>query len=133
MSKKPETIFKERVHRDLREIQKATQALWFVKTQQVSIRGTPDELLCVRGKFIAIELKATEKDFCDPLQLRTLDLIHAASGLAMCAHPGNWDLILPCLWKLAQGQRVGPVMESMLLSTLDPSRQHVKRLLLKQS
>lgn len=86
MAKKPETLFKERVQKDL----KTLSSTWFVKIQQVSIRGIPDFLLCIDGIFIAIELKASKKAKRDPLQEWTLDMIARCGGRAFLAYPENW-------------------------------------------
>ena len=97
MAKKPETVFKERVARDLKKI----PGIWFEKIQQVAIRGTPDYLICLAGKFIALELKASEKDLPDPLQRHKLMEILRAGGVALVAWPGNWKATYEGIRKLA--------------------------------
>lgn len=95
-SKKPETKFKEKAVKDLKRLPQT----WVVKTQQVSVCGTPDLLICHKGMFIAIELKSTENDDPTPLQERNLNLIAEAGGLSYVAHPGNWVAVLASLQKL---------------------------------
>jgi hypothetical protein len=87
MPKKPETLFKDRVRKDL----KTLPSTWFVKIQQVAIRGIPDFLLCVDGLFIAIELKASRLAKRDPLQEWTLEAIAKCGGRAFICYPENWD------------------------------------------
>lgn len=53
MAKQPETKFKEKVLKRLRMI----PGSYWLKIQSVAIRGIPDILGVVNGKFIALELK----------------------------------------------------------------------------
>ena len=89
MSKQPETLFKERVVRRLKEI----PGLWVEKIQQVGIRGTPDLLICYRGYFIAWELK-TDRGRVEPLQQFKLDEIEKSGGIARIVRPKNLGLHL---------------------------------------
>lgn len=84
--KQPETKFKEKVLKDLRSLPET----WWVKVQQVAIRGTPDILGTLGGVFVAIELKSHFQD-ADPLQRHNLDLIADAGGIAVLAYPENWE------------------------------------------
>lgn len=101
MAKKAETVFKERVRKVLLTLDNA----WFVKTQQVVIRGTPDFLLCINGMFIAMELKATIKDVAKKptLQSHNLEKINKANGIAFFVYPENWDQIFLILKTLSKG------------------------------
>jgi hypothetical protein len=58
--------------------------------QQVALRGIPDFIVCLNGRFIAIELKKSDKDHPDPLQEWTLDAISNAGGITFVANPTNW-------------------------------------------
>ena len=86
-SKNPETLFKERVQKDLDSL---GPDCWHVKIQQVTIRGTPDMLICAKGIFVALELKRDDKQEPDPLQTYTLKQIQKAKGHALVAHPNSW-------------------------------------------
>lgn len=86
-SKKPETVFKERVQKDLDSL---GSDCWHVKIQQVSIVGTPDMLICAKGIFIALELKKDDKEEPKPIQIYTLNQIQKAKGHALVAHPNSW-------------------------------------------
>lgn len=97
MAKQPETIFKEKVLKDLRALPKT----WAEKIQQVAIRGTPDILACVNGHFVSLELKRSDKAKTDPLQDYVLGKISDAGGMALVAHPLNWPDILAKLKKLS--------------------------------
>lgn len=57
--------------------------------QQKSINGTPDNLLCIRSLFIAIEFKS-DTGKLSALQRHALEKIEKAGGLAIVARPLNW-------------------------------------------
>ncbi len=103
MPQKPESRFKEIVARDL----KTLPYTWFVKVQQLSIRGTPDFLCCIRGKFVALELKSTPKSAISPLQDWTLKEIANNYGLALIAYPGNWNNTFMLLEEIANDVSMG--------------------------
>lgn len=92
-----ETSFKIRIRPQLNAIPNS----WWTKTQQRSLRGTPDFLGCVNGKFVALELKRSAKEKPDPLQAYNLQKILAANGLAFVVFPENWDEIFNTLTALA--------------------------------
>jgi aspartokinase-like uncharacterized kinase len=100
VSKQKETLFKERVQRDLRKLPHT----WNVKIQQVALRGIPDILVCLRGQFIALELKRDEAEKPDRLQQVMLDRIVAAGGWAFAAYPQNWATVFSVLEHLAHGR-----------------------------
>lgn len=79
---KLETKFQTKVLKLLKEI----PDLWVVKVSQVSMRGTPDLLICYRGKFVAWELK-TDSGVTSPLQEHTLNAITKAQGIARVVTP----------------------------------------------
>ncbi len=90
MAKQPESLLKERVLADLRALPRT----YAVKIQQVSIRGTPDILACIGGRFVAIELKRDEKQKPEPLQEHELKKILDAGGTALVVNPLNWPGVL---------------------------------------
>lgn len=90
MAKLPETKLKERVLFDLRSLPKT----WAVKVQQVAIRGTPDILCCIKGRFVALELKSSAGAHIDELQMYTIKQISAAKGSAFIVFPENWEATL---------------------------------------
>lgn len=91
MAKQPETLFKERVKRDLETLDR----IWFYKTQEVSRRGIPDFIICLRGLFYAFELKVDSP--VEPLQQYTLNKIQKADGTALVVTPQNWEQIFNTL------------------------------------
>lgn len=92
MSKGKESLFQKRVLSDLRKLPKT-----FAFTKEaLSIRGLPDVLAVVNGRFIALELK---KDLASTrvttgrivLQKYTLDKIRKAGGYAVITCPELWE------------------------------------------
>ena len=98
MATKKETAFKNRI----RPMLDALPSSWWVKVQQVGIRGTPDILGCVNGCFVALELKRSEKQAADPLQEYIMNKIDAANGVAFVVTPENWHAVYRELCLLAQ-------------------------------
>lgn len=99
MAKQPESVLKERVLADLRQLPRT----WKVKVQQVAVRGTPDILACIGGHFVAIELKRDEKQKLEKLQEHEMEKIKKAGGRAYLVHPLNWPGVLAELTSLATG------------------------------
>lgn len=87
---KPETKFQNRVLKDL----KSLPHTWVLKTQERARRGVPDILLCVAGRFVAIELKASEQALASPLQCYEISKIEHSGGYAYIAYPENWEAVL---------------------------------------
>lgn len=88
MAKKPETVFKERVARDLKALKLELGGLYFRKIQAVALLGLPDYFMCVQGRFWGMELKIDDDP--KPRQQYELDQILAAGGTAICVTPENW-------------------------------------------
>ena len=68
---------------------------YFIKNAD-SIRGIPDIIACVNGRFIALELKKSKECLDHPrtaLQSYTINLIRDAMGKAYFAYPDNWNFI----------------------------------------
>ena len=88
MSKQPETKFKESVQAHLELLK---PYIWYYKAQQVSIRGIPDMILCVCGKFFAWELKVPPNRLnLVGLQAKVLKDINTAHGEAHEVTPDNF-------------------------------------------
>lgn len=86
MSQKPETIFRQKVVRDLTTL--PDTAIFSI--QQRTIVGDPDLILCIRGRFVALELKS-EHGKLSKLQEYKLEKIRKAGGLAFVVFPDDWD------------------------------------------
>lgn len=111
MPKKPETLLKEKVLRDLKELRaRSNKRIKYTKIQQRTIRGTPDISLIVAGFGADIELKKDSFEKPDSLQcLSLLDTIYAG-GFSFVVCPENWKDI----FNLIQNLTVLPVTLSML-------------------
>ncbi len=57
--------------------------------QQMSIVGDPDYMLCIRGAFVALELKRAGKE-PRPKQQEKLDKVRDSGGIAIVASETNW-------------------------------------------
>lgn len=97
MPKKPETLFQEKVMRDLRTVKSA----FYFKKQAGSIRGLPDIILCVGGFFCALELKVGENQ-ADPLQYHTIQSINRSGGYAKVVWPETWPTVLKHLQTISK-------------------------------
>ena len=94
MSRKPESIFCDKVKRDLKK-RFGTDTVIF-NIQQVAVNGTPDLLVCIKGRFVALELKI-EKGEASKIQLLKLTQIMKAEGLAFVVKPSQWEATLDYL------------------------------------
>ncbi len=97
---KPETKFRLSV---VIPFLKTLRNSWWESIQQVAISGTPDILLCMRGKFVALELKKDEHTEPEELQKFKLSEIKKHGGIALVVHPKNWQIIKQKLQQLDQG------------------------------
>lgn len=93
-----ETRFKNKVHDRLDELK---PHVWRVKVQQVALRGIPDILLCVRGRFEAWELKVPPNKLkIGSLQEKVLSDIDQAGGGAYEVTPATLDFHIKRLVKI---------------------------------
>jgi hypothetical protein len=96
---KPETRFRTKV------VDPFLKSLHFCKAfsiQQKAIRGTPDKLMCIRGYFVAMEIKALGGKVTK-LQQYELDAVLKAKGIAIVAAPENWEQVKRLLKRLDEG------------------------------
>lgn len=101
MARKAETTFSARVRKDLEKLEKKG-VLWFVKIQQVGIRGTPDYLINANGHFVALELKREAGISADPLQTYNLNRIESSNGYAYTTEPSNWESVYKAITRLCK-------------------------------
>jgi len=94
--KKPETLFKERIAPKL----KALPNSWWFKTQQVALRGIPDFVGVVNGRFVALELKKSANAPASKLQAYILLKISKAGGIGRFVTPENWEAVFADLEKI---------------------------------
>jgi len=89
MGMQPESRFKLRVLRDLRRLEREDHGLYVLKTQERARRGILDLILCVKGKYVSIELKI-DGERPTKLQQYNIDKIRAAGGVAFFTTPFGW-------------------------------------------
>lgn len=70
-----------------------------------TVRGLPDIMGCIRGRFIGIEVKSETGKPSD-IQLERLQEIRDAGGVAIVAFPQEEDLIVWMINRLSAGQDV---------------------------
>lgn len=70
------------VNRIVRELKARGHWVMKVHGSPLQVRGVPDLLACVRGRFVALEVKDPHGDPPTALQLYTIDQIRAAGGIA---------------------------------------------------
>lgn len=88
--KKPETKFRSVFVKKLKEI---PHSFW-ESIQQKTINGTPDIIGCVRGMFVALELKASKNSKVSDLQAFKIEKIKVAFGFARVVSPENAEEVL---------------------------------------
>jgi Holliday junction resolvase len=64
--------------------------------------GVPDIVCCVHSRFLGIECKAG-KNKPTALQVRELEAIRQANGIAVVVNEDNWDMIPGLLRKIKEG------------------------------
>lgn len=89
MAQKPETKFRQNA---VIPFLKTLKNTFFEPVQQVAINGSPDFVLCVHGRFVALELKAPGER---PRKLQDYKLaqVERTGGLRLVADPDNWEEI----------------------------------------
>ncbi len=92
---KPETVFRAKLRPKL----EAIPGSFWESIQQKTIIGTPDILGCVRGRFVALELKSSGGKVSE-LQKLKLERIAACGGIAMVVSPENAEQVLRELGEL---------------------------------
>lgn len=83
-----EKVFENKLKKYLK-----SKGAWLVKYWGGGVytqAGIPDLLICYKGKFIGIEVKA-ETGHASELQLRTIDDIKKAGGIAFVLFPKDFD------------------------------------------
>lgn len=67
---------------------------FFPATHGYGRSGVPDIIACVNGRFLAIECKAG-RNKPTALQVREIESIRKAGGVAVVANEENWDEVRP--------------------------------------
>jgi Holliday junction resolvase len=72
---------------------------FFPATHGFGRSGVPDVIACVNGCFLAVECKAG-KNKPTPLQVREIEAIRRANGIAVVVNEENWDMVPDMLRRL---------------------------------
>ncbi len=75
---------------------------FFPATHGYGRSGVPDIVACVNGHFLAIECKAG-KNKPTALQVREIESIRKAGGVAVVANEENWEMVRDLVRKLKGG------------------------------
>jgi hypothetical protein len=98
MAKQKEAVFAEAIDKDLRR--EFGRDIFIENIQQKSKKGTPDRLICLKGKFVALELKV-DGGSATEIQIKKLLEINVAGGKGFIVYPHTWPLVLEELRKLS--------------------------------
>lgn len=96
MALTPEGKVKAKVVKILRE---EGVYYFFPATHGYGRSGVPDIICCVAGKFLAIECKAGGNK-PTALQVREIETIRQAGGVAVVTDETNWDMVSGLVRKL---------------------------------
>jgi Holliday junction resolvase len=96
----PEKRVKDKVVKVLKECGPNVY-YFFPATHGYGRSGVPDIVACVEGTFVGIECKAG-KNKPTELQVRELEAIRRANGVAVVVNEENWDMLPELLRKLKQ-------------------------------
>ncbi|MFW2490993.1 VRR-NUC domain-containing protein [Clostridium chromiireducens] len=83
-----EKIFENKI----KDFLKSLPDTWFFKhwAGAYSPKGIPDIIGCVKGRFIGVEVKASNGK-PSPLQIRNIDLINKSGGYGVILYPKDFD------------------------------------------
>ena len=78
---------------------------FFPATHGFGRSGVPDVVACVNGYFLAVECKAG-KNKPTALQIREIENIRHAGGVAVVVNETNWDMLPELVRKLKRGTSI---------------------------
>ena len=77
---------------------------FFPATHGFGRSGVPDIIACVNGHFLAVECKAG-KNKPTALQVREIEAIRKANGVAVVANEENWEMVRELVHRLKGSAR----------------------------
>lgn len=83
------------------------RGIWFVKyfANRNTKVGVPDILACVNGKFVAIEVKASNGK-PSPLQIDNRDEIRQCGGVSVIVYPEQFEALKSLIDAILKGETV---------------------------
>jgi Holliday junction resolvase len=91
----------KRVKTKVESVLKSEGAYYFFPaTHGYGRSGVPDIIACVNGRFLAIECKAGGNK-PTALQVREIENIRSAGGVAVVANEENWEMVRPLVRELS--------------------------------
>lgn len=95
-----EKAFEDKIKRFLK-----ARGVYFVKffANRMTKTGVPDILACVRGRWVAIEVKAANGR-ASPLQLWNREEIRRAGGIAIVLYPHQFDEFKELIRLIEEGE-----------------------------
>lgn len=112
VAQKPETVLRQNLVRPFLQTLKNT---FFEPIQQATIRGSPDFVLCIHGRFCSLELKDVGEE-PRPLQELKLFKVTRTGGLRIVADRDNWKQVKELLSKMDQSKEYAWKVQSKDLS-----------------
>lgn len=102
MARTPEKAVKDKVVAILKQ---EGAYYFFPATHGFGRSGVPDVVACVNGHFLGIECKAG-KNKPTALQIREIENIRHAGGVAVVVNEENWDMLTALVRKIKQGATI---------------------------
>ena len=104
----PEKQFENKIKDHIRKAGGFCYKYWGGSAQNgkvFTVKGLPDIMGCIRGRFIGIEVKAEHGKPSD-IQIQRLQEIRDAGGVGIIAYPREEDLVIWMIHRLSAGQDV---------------------------
>ena len=94
----------KKVKQKIRQILDSFDAYHFMPaTHGYGASGTADIVVCFRGRFVAIEVKATDKNKPTALQCLAARQVIAAGGTALLVHAENTHVVAEAFKQIESG------------------------------
>lgn len=101
MSTQPESRFYQRIKPALESLPNSH----VYRITQVSVRGTPDILMCLNGFFVSLELKRSKRARVTQLQVWSITQDLLCGGYSNILCPENLDEVLADLNRIATANK----------------------------
>jgi len=113
----------QRVCRDLKRL-----GVYYHKAMAVSLRGIPDIICCVNGRFIALELKRDERAVASELQKYAIEKISESRGIALIVTPKTWSDIYGQIISIHRSENVFTTAQDTALRLISDANKKISKL-----